>query len=269
VCDWKREAIECGLRASSFKPGGVLVRECDDDQLVRRKGAKRVLDRFDRSESPIRGSTSSVGAAAASSSARSAAQCADRPRRLSTSPTGRWPRLARRRASLHPHPRAHEPTRADRPRRRRRWRRPGGGEARHQPYPARRPMLQRLVPASRRRIKVRGRNPVGCVNSVSRLVFGIRGDQAGGRPCDRARAREPVRRSVSGQIRVGSSVWYGRGCHVGRVRPAVNVFDARARISEIGSGRKVACRPQSASAVLAVRPRPAAVARTVGIATSP
>jgi hypothetical protein len=48
VCNWKREAIECRLRASFFEPGGVLFRECDNDQLVCRKGAKRVLDRFDR-----------------------------------------------------------------------------------------------------------------------------------------------------------------------------------------------------------------------------
>ncbi len=48
VCDWKGEAIEGGFRTSFFKPGGVLVRECDDDQFIRREGAKRVLDRFHR-----------------------------------------------------------------------------------------------------------------------------------------------------------------------------------------------------------------------------
>jgi trehalose utilization protein len=48
VCDWKGEAIEGGLRASSFKPGGVLVWECDKDDVVRRERAKRVLDRFHR-----------------------------------------------------------------------------------------------------------------------------------------------------------------------------------------------------------------------------
>jgi hypothetical protein len=36
--------------------------------------------------------------------------------------------------------------------------------------------------------------PVGCANSVSRLVLGIRGDQAGGRRCDRARANPYVAR---------------------------------------------------------------------------
>jgi hypothetical protein len=46
VCDWKGEAIEGGFRASSFKPGGVLVGECDDDQFIRREGAKRVFNRF-------------------------------------------------------------------------------------------------------------------------------------------------------------------------------------------------------------------------------
>ncbi len=48
VCDWEGEAIEGGFRASFFKPGGVLVRECDDDEFIRREGAKRVLDRFHR-----------------------------------------------------------------------------------------------------------------------------------------------------------------------------------------------------------------------------
>ena len=46
MCDWEGEAIEGGFRASFFKPGGVLVRECDDDELIRREGAKRILDRF-------------------------------------------------------------------------------------------------------------------------------------------------------------------------------------------------------------------------------
>jgi hypothetical protein len=74
VCDWKGEAIEGGFRASFFKPGGVLVRECDHDEFVRREGAKRVRPiAFTGSDSPTRDSTSEVGAASASSSARSAA----------------------------------------------------------------------------------------------------------------------------------------------------------------------------------------------------
>jgi hypothetical protein len=48
VCDWKREAIEGGFRASFFKPAGVLVRECDNDEFICLEGAKRVLDRFHR-----------------------------------------------------------------------------------------------------------------------------------------------------------------------------------------------------------------------------
>jgi hypothetical protein len=48
VCDWKREAIEGGFRASFLKPCGVLVGECDDDHFIRRESAKRVLDRFHR-----------------------------------------------------------------------------------------------------------------------------------------------------------------------------------------------------------------------------
>lgn len=48
VGDWKGEAVEGGFRASFLKPGGILVRECDDDQFVRREGAKRVLDRLQR-----------------------------------------------------------------------------------------------------------------------------------------------------------------------------------------------------------------------------
>jgi hypothetical protein len=48
VRDWEGEAVEGGFRASLFKPGGVLVRECDDDEFIRREGAKRVLDRFHR-----------------------------------------------------------------------------------------------------------------------------------------------------------------------------------------------------------------------------
>ena len=48
VCDWKGEAIEGGFRASFFKPAGVLVWKCDDDEFIRGEGAKRVLDRFHR-----------------------------------------------------------------------------------------------------------------------------------------------------------------------------------------------------------------------------
>jgi len=39
VCDGKGEALEGGFRASLFKPGCVLVRECDDDEFIRREGA--------------------------------------------------------------------------------------------------------------------------------------------------------------------------------------------------------------------------------------
>ena len=48
VCDWKGEAIEGGFRASFFKPAGVLVWKCHDDEFIRGEGAKRVLDRFHR-----------------------------------------------------------------------------------------------------------------------------------------------------------------------------------------------------------------------------
>jgi hypothetical protein len=48
MCDWKGEAIEGGFRASLLEPGGVLLRKCDDDQFIRREGAKRVLDRLHR-----------------------------------------------------------------------------------------------------------------------------------------------------------------------------------------------------------------------------
>ncbi len=48
MCDWKGEAIKGRLRASLLEPGGVLLRECDDDQFIRREGAKRVLDRLHR-----------------------------------------------------------------------------------------------------------------------------------------------------------------------------------------------------------------------------
>jgi hypothetical protein len=48
MCDWKGEALEGGFRASFFKPVGVLVRECDEDEFIRREGAQRVLDRFHR-----------------------------------------------------------------------------------------------------------------------------------------------------------------------------------------------------------------------------
>jgi hypothetical protein len=48
MCDWKGEAIEGRLRASLLEPGGVLLGKCDDDQFIRREGAKRVLDRLDR-----------------------------------------------------------------------------------------------------------------------------------------------------------------------------------------------------------------------------
>jgi hypothetical protein len=46
VRDWKGEAIEGGFRASFLEPAGVLVSECDDDQLIRREGPKRILDRL-------------------------------------------------------------------------------------------------------------------------------------------------------------------------------------------------------------------------------
>jgi hypothetical protein len=73
VRDWKVEAIEGGFRTSLLEPAGVLVSECDDDQFIRREGPSASSIAFTGSESPTRNSTSSLGAASASSLARSAA----------------------------------------------------------------------------------------------------------------------------------------------------------------------------------------------------
>lgn len=73
MCDWKGEATVGGFRASFFEPGGVLVRSVTTISSSAGKVRSASSIAFTGSESPTRESTSSVGAASASSSARSAA----------------------------------------------------------------------------------------------------------------------------------------------------------------------------------------------------
>jgi hypothetical protein len=75
---------------------------------------------------------------------------------------------------------------------------------------------------------------VGCANSVSALIFGIR--EIGLAIHDVAARAEPDALLGFDHIRVGRGAWYGTGCYVGT---GCHVIVSRARISEIGVGAQI------------------------------